>query len=251
MASGQGTTDNEPEERNRKGKSRATKRYRTLQVLAGALAAVVAVLLGYLVSANGGETAPKQAPAAEQPSPLDTLARRVPDDPLAKGRPDAPVVLIDYSDFRCPFCAKFSTDIEPELRKYVDSGDLRIEWRDYPIFGEESMAAAQAGRAAANQGKFWEFHDTTFSQAPDSGHPALPLPRLVELATQAGVPDIERFKADMRDPAVNAAIEADAQEGAELGVSSTPTFIVNGQPLLGAQPVDEFVQLIEQGKAAK
>ena len=72
---------------------------------------------------------------------------------MALGKPDAPVVMINYAELRCPFCAKFSRDIEPELiKRYVDAGVLRLEWRDFPIFGEESLEAAKAGRAAAAQG---------------------------------------------------------------------------------------------------
>ncbi|CAL99962.1 protein-disulfide isomerase [Saccharopolyspora erythraea NRRL 2338] len=225
---------------------------RRLNVLAGVLAAAVVFLLGYvLATQNRGDAppAPEPAPQAQQ-NPLESLARRDPGDPLAKGRPDAPVVLVNYTDFRCPFCAKFGRDIEPELqRRYVDTGVLRIEWRDFPIFGEESLSAAEAGRAAARQGRFWEFHDAVFAQAPPTGHPPMPRERLVELARQAGVPDIQRFEADMGDPGVYAGIQADAMEGAQLGVSSTPTFVINGQPVFGAQPLEVFTEVIEQARA--
>ncbi|GAA2810356.1 DsbA family protein [Saccharopolyspora taberi] len=218
---------------------------RRLNVLAGVLAAAVVFLLGYVLAT---QNQPQAAPPPPQPeSPLDKLARRDPGDPVAKGRPDAPVVLVNYSDFRCPFCAKFGRDIEPELlRRFGD--DLRVEWRDFPIFGQESLDAAMAGRAAAAQGRFWEFHDTAFAQAPPSGHPPMPRERLVELARQAGVPDLARFEAELDDPAAFAAIQADAMEGSELGVSSTPTFVINGEPVLGAQPIEHFVDVIERAR---
>lgn len=228
------------------GKGRPNKL--NLNVLAGALVAVLAVLVAYLLAPAGQpeQPTPKET---EQANPLEALARRVPGDPLAQGRPDAPVVLINYSDFRCPFCAKFNTDIEPELaRRYVDSGVLRIEWRDFPIFGDESINAAKAGRAAARQGKFWEFQHAVFSQAPDNGHPPMPESRLIEFAQQAAVPDIERFRADLNDPATFAEIEKDATQASEIGVSSTPTFLVNGRPVMGAQPLEAFVEVIEQAR---
>ena len=219
---------------------------RRLNVVAGVLAAAVVFLLGYVLATQDKPQAQPVPP--QQESPLDKLARRDPGDPHAKGRPDAPVVLINYSDFRCPFCAKFGRDIEPELlRRFGD--DLRVEWRDFPIFGEESLNAAKAAHAAGAQGRFWEFHDAAFAQAPPSGHPPMPPERLVELARQAGVADIERFKADMNDPAAFAAIQADAMEGSELGVSSTPTFVINGEPVLGAQPLEHFVDVIERARA--
>src|SRR5699024_4476302 len=74
------------------------------------------------------------------------LARHEPNDPLANGDPDAPVTLVNYSDFRCPFCAKFATDIQPKLQKYIDNGTMRVEWHDLPIFGEQSVRAAVAAR---------------------------------------------------------------------------------------------------------
>ncbi len=227
------------------------KKRRRLNVLAGGLVAVLVVLVAYLLTPKGN---PDNA-AAERPrqaNPLEALARRIPGDPLAQGKPDAPVVLINYSDYRCPFCAKFARDLEPELvRRYVNTGVLRIEWRDYPIFGQESLGAAQAGRAAARQGRFWQFHSTVMGQAPEDGHPPMPESRLVEFGQQAGVPDLDRFRADLHDPAVYAGVEADATQASQIGVASTPTFLVNGQPIMGAQPLETFVAAVEQARHAR
>src|SRR5699024_2995863 len=106
---------------------------------------------------------------------LADLPRREPGDPLAMGEPDAPVTMLIYSDYRCPFCAKFSQDVQPDLvEEYVETGVLRLEWRDLPIFGEESLEGARAGRAAAEQGKFWEFNDAVYADAPGgTDHPDL------------------------------------------------------------------------------
>ncbi|TDD86144.1 disulfide bond formation protein [Saccharopolyspora karakumensis] len=223
-----------------------------LNVTAVVLAVVAAFLLGSMLTSQGGsdQAAPQQA-EKQQESPLARLARRAPDDPLALGRHDAPVVMLNYSDFRCPFCAKFTRDIEPELiKRYVDAGVLRIEWRDFPIFGEESLGASRAGRAAAAQGKFWEYVGTIHQDAPEKGHPSLPRDKLVDYAKQVGITDIAKFEADMNAPATLEAIRADAMEGSQIGVSSTPTFLVNGEPILGAQPLDQFVQTIERAEAA-
>lgn len=174
------------------------------------------------------------------------MARRIDGDPLARGRVDAPVVLVAYSDYRCPFCAKFSRDTEPHLvDKYVEAGELRIEWRDLPLFGEQSMAAARAGRAAAAQGKFWEFNTVLYAAAPDRGHPNLDAVALRGFAEQAGVPDLERFERDTADVSLDADIAADVLEANMIGVSSAPSFVINGYPVLGAQPLPVFEQLIE------
>ncbi|QGK72233.1 thioredoxin domain-containing protein [Allosaccharopolyspora coralli] len=220
--------------------------------MAGVLVVAVVFLLGYMMAAQGGSNqAAQQQAETQQENPLAQLARRVPDDPMALGKPDAPVVMLNYSDFRCPYCAKFSRDIEPELiQRYVDAGVLRIEWRDFPIFGEESLEAAKAGRAAAAQGKFWDYLGAIHQDAPERGHPSLPREKLVDYAQQVGITDLAEFEADMNNPATMSAIRTDATEGSQIGVSSTPTFLVNGDPILGAQPLDQFVNAIEQAKAA-
>lgn len=154
--------------------------------------------------------------------------------------------MVMFADYRCPFCAKFSRDTEPELvKRFVGQGILRIEWRDFPIFGDQSMVAARAGRAAAEQGKFWEFNRSVFAAAPDRGHPDLTEDRLVHFAEQAGVPDIAKFTAGMRGNSYDAAINADLAQGNSIGVPSTPAFLINDVPMVGAQPTDEFVSAID------
>ncbi|WP_031510217.1 DsbA family protein [Streptomyces megasporus] len=230
-------------------------------VFAAVAVLVLALVLG-LVSALGG--APDSGSGGESAAPAETsespqapneallaLARRDDGDPNALGRADAPVVLIEYADFQCPFCGKFARDTAPELiEKYVESGVLRIEWRDFPIFGEESEAAARAGYAAGRQGRFWEFNEVAYSEdrKRNSGHFAED--KLVEMAREAGVKDLEKFRADMESADADKAIERDAREGYDLGVTSTPAFLVNDRPILGAQPTEVFVEAIEAAKKA-
>lgn len=177
---------------------------------------------------------------------LSFLARRDAGERMAMGEVNAPVVLVNYSDWRCPFCAKFARDMEPALvRDYVDTGKLRIEWRDMPIFGEESMAAARAGRAAAEQDKFHDFHRVVMAAAPERGHADLNEQILMAFAEQAGIPDLEKFREDMLSDRFDEAIAKDAEEGALYGVNSTPTFIVGAGAIVGAQPLETFVEAIE------
>ncbi|AYA27780.1 MULTISPECIES: DsbA family protein [Rhodococcus] len=174
------------------------------------------------------------------------MSRRIDGDPLAIGAVDAPVVMVAYSDYRCPFCAKFSRDVEAALiDKYVDEGILRIEWRDLPIFGEQSMAEDLAGHAAAAQGKFWEFGTAVYASSPDRGHPDLTSEALRSFAAAAGVPDQDRFDRQAADPSVDQDIYADMLEANTIGVASTPSFVINGTPILGAQPLGVFEQVIE------
>lgn len=202
-------------------------------------------------TAGNGVPTPSQgagsstAAADDQPS-LSDLARRIPGDPLAIGRVDARVVMVEYSDFRCPFCGVFARETMPALRPLVDDGTLRIEYRDMPIFGKESQTAALAGRAAAAQGKFWEFYHALSAEAPERGHASLPLPELQRLATKAGVPDLDAFTRAMESQQDADKVQADTNEGYQIGVSATPAFLINDTPILGAQPTEVFLQTVQQ-----
>ncbi|AYG81568.1 Disulfide bond formation protein D [Streptomyces hundungensis] len=223
--------------------------------LIGAAVLVVAGVLGmasYQVSApdprpavdgSGAAAASDPAPADAHPE-LTGLARRDAKDPLAQGRADAPVVMIEYADFKCSYCGKFARDTEPELvKKYVDDGTLRIEWRNFPIFGAESEAAARGAWAAGQQGRFWQFHAAAYAR--DAKEKGFGGDRLKELAKEAGVPDAARFAADLDGEAAKAAVKKDQDEAYALGASSTPSFLINGTPLAGAQPMDSFAQVID------
>lgn len=185
----------------------------------------------------------------EQGGASDALARRIPGDPLAQGSPDAPVVLIMWEDFQCPFCARFAQETEPVLvDRFVEDGTLRLEWRDFPYFGEQSVQAARAARAAGEQDAFWGFHDALYALGfpPNSGQ--LTDEVLIGIAGELGL-DVERFTTTMQSQAVLDAVTADFQEGQQLGISGTPAFLVNGRPIMGAQPTDTFVAAIEKAAA--
>lgn len=242
--------------------SSSRRRRLLVPIVVTLVAALVALLAGLGPIISGGSDQPAADPAATQASgstseqdaqiaALAALARRTPGDPVALGEEDAPVVLINYSEFQCPFCGKFARDTKPTLvKEYVDKGLLRIEWRDFPYLGEESATAAYAGQAAAVQGRFWEFHDAMFAdqQPPNSGR--LTRDYLAGIAAKIGI-DVERFRRDMANPQVQANVGRDFSEGQNIGVTGTPAFLINGNPIIGAQPTETFTRLIEAevGKA--
>ncbi|MFF3825045.1 DsbA family protein [Streptomyces griseus] len=222
----------------------------------GAVTVVAAGLLGF---ASYRATAPddtppdtSSAPAAEVSADpnegvypeLAKLARRDADDKLAVGRADAPVVLIEYADFKCGYCGKFARDTEPKLiEQYVKDGTLRIEWRNFPIFGEESENAARGAWAAGQQNRFWEFHGAAYAEgAKEKGFGK---DRVKALAEEAGVKDLDRFMKDLDGDAARAAVKKDQEQAYGIGATSTPSFLVNGRPIAGAQPDETFRQAIE------
>jgi protein-disulfide isomerase len=204
-------------------------------------------------SSAASSSSPSDASAADPQagaySALEKLARRDGDDKLAQGRTDAPVVMIEYADFRCGYCGKFARDTEPELvKKYVEDGTLRIEWRNFPIFGEESESAARAAWAAGQQDRFWEFHAAAYAEgAKEKGFGK---DRLRALAGEAGVADLDRFTRDLDSEAARAAVKKDQEEAYGLGATSTPSFLINGRPVAGAQPTRTFTEAIEAAKKA-
>jgi protein-disulfide isomerase len=152
--------------------------------------------------------------------------------------------------FRCPFCGIFSRDTMPKLvDEYVKSGVLRIEWRDFVIYGQQSLDAAVAARAAGEQGLFWKYHDAIYAAAPERAHLALPPERLRQIARSVGVPDMAKFERDMNSSTLLGLVDADTKEGASIGVTGTPSFVVNNTPIVGAQPIDVFRQVIESALA--
>lgn len=187
--------------------------------------------------------------AAEQTPPPEivefmlALQRRDADDPMAVGDVDAPVVMIEYADYRCPYCAQHHRETRPELTPLVEDGTLRIEFRDLVIFDETSMMAALGGRAAAEQGLLEEYQHEVFALS-DEGHGDYGQDDLLEIAEQIGVEDLEAFEAAFEDPEVLAAVEADTSEARSIGVTSTPTFLINTQVVQGAYPVQHFRQVI-------
>ncbi|MCD9899416.1 thioredoxin domain-containing protein [Streptomyces sp. SM13] len=239
----------------------SSRRTRRRTITAAAVLATAAVTGAFALTLDGSrnrnEAAGQSAVVTESaaPAPVDdsllALARRDPSDALAVGRADAPVVMIEYSDFQCPFCGQFARKTEPELlRSYVDKGVLRIEWRNFPVFGEESEQAALAGWAAGQQKKFWEFHDVAYSKPRERNADAFSAEKLVAMAREAKIADIERFQADMASGKARSAVQRDQEEGYNLGVTSTPAFLINGRPVLGAQPTATFKEAVEAAAKA-
>ena len=217
---------------------------------------------------SGAPSAPAQS--APGPSPTDgatsaasvtdptTLTAmhgevtRDPNDPRAKGDVNAPVVMVIYSDFACPFCTKFAQEVEPRLDDLIENGTLRIEWRDLAQVTQTSPLAAQAGIAAGKQGKFWEFHDAVYGAADPQGHPEYTEDSLVDFAEKAGVPDLERFRADMTDAATVKAVTDANQHAYSLGIKGTPFSFVNDAYIGGYRSADYVrATVLEQAALAK
>jgi len=131
--------------------------------------------------------------------------------------------------------------------RYIEDGTLRLEWRDFPYLGEESRRAAVAARAAQEQGRFWEYHDILYQNQKGENSGAFSDEDLVTFAEEAGL-DVERFEEALESGEYDEVVEEDFREAQEAGIQGTPSFTINGRTLVGAQPVETFVQAIEEAQ---
>lgn len=201
---------------------------------------------------------PEQAPPAaedlsmtavpEQPD-LTFVEERNADDVQAIGPVDAPVGLVIYSDYQCKFCAKWTNDTLPTMKQYAEQGDLRIEWRDVNQYGADSERASLAAHAAGKQGKYWEYHDMLFPNGTALAPDQLTEEALIARAAELGL-DTAQFTTDLRSPESLLTVQQYAEQGRQLGVTGTPSFILGGVPVVGAQPTSVFVDLLEQQLSA-
>ena len=138
--------------------------------------------------------------------------------------------------------------MEPKLvERYIKDGTLRLEWRDFPYQGQESINAALAARAAQAQGKFWAYHDLLYENQSSGNSGGYSDENLVALAREAGL-DVDKFEEDLKSGRYEPAVQADFQEGQQRGISGTPTFVVNGTVLAGLQPLEVFERTIEEAR---
>jgi protein-disulfide isomerase len=183
----------------------------------------------------------EQGPQAGKPDPASTYKVTL-DDASAKGSNEALVTLIAWSDFQCPYCSRVAPTMAQLEKDY--GADLRIAFKHNPLgFHPNALPAAKAAEAAGKQGKFWEMHDKLFENQK-----ALTPEGYVTWAGELGL-DVEQFKKDMADPAIEKKITTQQAQGMSLGARGTPAFFVNGRFLSGAQPVEAFKKLIDEEKA--
>jgi len=159
------------------------------------------------------------------------------------GPAEAPVTIVEFSDFQCPFCKR----VEPSLKEVRDKyGDkVRLIYMDYPLgMHQNAIGAAQAARCAAAQGKFWPYHDELFADQGKLG-PA----DLKASAKKVGL-DSAKFDECYDKGTTRAGVDADKAQGDALGVTGTPAFFINGRPLEGAQPTSAFASVIDDELAS-
>jgi len=189
-----------------------------------------------LETAMGGGTT--QPAAVQGPDPSRVYTMRTAGAPT-KGPDTAPVTIVEFSDFQCPFCARVRLTLEQIEDTY--GGRVRIVWKHLPLpIHENAVGASLAAEAAGNQGKFWEYHDMLFANQDRLGPDGLK-----QFAKDLQL-DISRFETDMQNLDEKKKIEADVAEAETLGITATPGLFINGRFILGAQPFETFARIIDE-----
>jgi protein-disulfide isomerase len=161
----------------------------------------------------------------------------------ALGSVSAPVTIIEFSDFQCSFCKRFWAETLPQLKEaYINTGKARFIYRHFAILGKHSEQAALAAECAAEQGKFWEYHDQLFK---NQGGLAFTETKLKQYARDIGLND-GVFGTCLGTAKYREKVERETAAGANLGGRGTPFFIVNQRPLVGAQPFSVFQKMIDE-----
>lgn len=194
-------------------------------------------------------TATQVAPTPAGPVELP-IVRRAEGDPMAIGAVDAPVVLVMWTDMRCPFCAVFSRETMPTLvQEYVDTGKVRLEVHTVGYFEQPSVDAAVAAAAAGDQGMYFEYLHAVYEEAPEGARAELPREALIGYAEKIGMPDVARFTTDLDRADLAQYVAQDTSMAQQLGVGSVPFFVVGDKAVAGSQPIDVFREFLDAALA--
>jgi protein-disulfide isomerase len=156
----------------------------------------------------------------------------------AKGPADAPITMIVFSDYECPYCKRAEETLAQVDKAYP--GKIKTVFRDYPLpFHANARPAAEAAACANAQGKFWEYHDKLFTAAD------LSAPKLKAIAVELKL-DEKKFDECLAKQEFKANVDKDMEDGAAVGVNGTPAFFINGRMLSGAQPFEKFKEIIDE-----
>ena len=174
---------------------------------------------------------------AKEPEPL-RLPVEIRGSPV-RGNPNAPVTIAEFTDFECPFCAMAQSSLQEIFERYPDQ--VKLVFKNFPLPSHRNARQAHlASLCASEQGKFWEYRNELFAHQR-----ALRRDDLLDYAKKLEL-NLGTFESCMDQSRYASVIEQDVQEGLALGMHGTPTFLINGRPLSGAQPFSSFQQLIEE-----
>ncbi len=203
---------------------------------------VLIALLAVLAFKGNNSSAPTGGTVADDTAPAAVVDfEDLLDDDAVKGDDDAPVTIIEWSDFECPFCGRFYSDTLPSIEEqYIKTGKVKLIYRDFPLsFHANAQKAAEAAECAGEQKKYWEMHDLLFENGVQGG-----VAGFKQYAKRLGL-NTAKFDQCLDSGAMAGEVRKDMADGTTAGIQGTPGFLVNGKLVSGAQPFSVFQQVIE------
>jgi protein-disulfide isomerase len=209
------------------------------------------IAIAALLAAAACQSKEKAAAAASADAPKQTAEGAAADQARIMGKATAPIWVVEVSDFQCPYCKMWHDSTYAALkREYVDAGKVRLAYINFPLSKHvNAMPAAEAAMCAAAQDKFWPMQDALFDAQAQWETMSDPTPAFESLAARSGV-DVEKMRACIKSKVIRPVIEGDMDRARVAGVESTPSFLIGGQMLVGAQPMQSFRQAIDAALAA-
>jgi len=183
------------------------------------------------------------APSLQAPSVGVADMKVLADDDPFMGKEDASVTIVEFSDYECPFCARFYQQTLPLLKEeYIKTGKVKLVYRDFPLsFHQQAEPAAIAANCAGEQDKYFEYHDKIFNSGGVAGKSNTDYKKWAQELSL----NVAQWEACTKDPARRQEIQKDMADGATVGIQGTPGFIINGKLVSGAQPFSVFQQIID------
>ncbi|MEK7146636.1 MAG: DsbA family protein [Patescibacteria group bacterium] len=170
-------------------------------------------------------------------------------DDVILGSKDAPITIVEFGDYQCPFCARFFSEAEPQIRKeYIETGKAKMVYKDFAFLGPESQAAAQAAECAKDQNSYWLYHDFLYREEiadNQENNGNLTSARLKEMALEIGL-NQEQFNSCFDSKKYEAEVSDDYTEAQGLDVRATPTIFINDQKFEGSLPFSVFKEVIDK-----
>lgn len=221
--------------------------------MAWASAIQIVLLLVIVVQLNGLGNATIQGaavglptagapPGGNVPAPSPTVnMEALVDDDSVLGDEDAPITIVEFSDYECPFCGRFYSQTLPQIKEeYINKGKVKLVYRDFPLnFHPQAQKAAEAAECAGEQDKYYEMHDLLFTQGVQGG-----VASFKQYASQIGL-NTAKFNECLDSGAMVSEVRKDTADGAAAGVQGTPAFYINGVEVSGAQPFSVFQQVVD------
>ena len=197
------------------------------------------------------ERQPEETVPTETPSIVTEVTSALPDVEIAKdsnalGDPNAPVIIIQYSDFQCPYCERYWRETEPQIiENYVNTGKVYYIYRSMGAFiGPESQSSAEAAYCAGDQGKFWQYHDMLYENQAGENRGAFSRRNLLKFAETLQL-DLNQFSDCLDSGKYTEQVKQDQLNAQSSGVQGTPSFLINGILIAGAQPYQTISSVID------